>query len=117
MSQPTTITLEQVKAQLRTTHDLDDELLERLLAAAQQECLRFLGRRQLPTLPYEVPLDSEGCPTSEEVPSSEDPVAPDVATGIILMIQADYEGDPAQRQAYRDAAEGLWMPYRIGLGV
>ena len=117
MSQPTTITLDQVRAQLRVTHELDDDLLQRLLASAEQECLRFTGRRQLPTLPYEFPVDSDGCPTSEEVPSSEDPVAPDIVNGIILMIQADYEGDPLERQQYRAAAESLWMPYRIGLGV
>lgn len=117
MTQATTITLAEVKAAIRSTQDADDTLLQRLLDAATQECLRFLGRTELPTLPAEYPVDSDGELLSEEIPSSEDPVAPEVVNGIILLVQADYEGDPLQRGAYRTAAESMWQPYRIGLGV
>ena len=119
MNQATTISLDVVKRALRVTHDHDDEDLERRLRSAEQECLRYTGRSQLPTLPVDYPGTSE-CPSdtvSEDVPSSEDPVAPDVVEGIILMVQAGYEGDPQDRGSYRKGAEALWAPYRMGWGA
>lgn len=108
------VTLQQVKEALRQTHGDDDNLLTRLIASAESECLRFLGRTELPTLPVEYPeVSSDGALVSEEVPSSGDPVAPDVVNGIILMVQADYDGDPLQREKLRTAAEALWMPYAV----
>lgn len=141
MTQPTTITLDHVRRALRMTHTADDAHLQDLLDSATQECLRFLNRSQLPTLPHDMPRyphpeadaspywpgypgtywssseSSSSSESDEDVPSSEDPVAPDVVRGIILLVQADYEGDLAQRGAYRSAAETLWQPYRIGMGV
>lgn len=108
------VTLQQVKETLRQTHSDDDNLLTRLIASAESECLRFLGRTELPTLPVEYPeVSSDGALVSEEIPSSGDPVAPDVVNGIILMVQADYDGDPLQREKLRTAAEALWMPYAV----
>ncbi len=116
-----TITLQDVKEALRQTQDLDDALLTRLLSSAIQESLRFLGRSELPTLPFEYPYainsDDEVSELSEEVPSSEDPVTPDVANAVILLVQADYCGDPEKRPMLRSAAESLLMPYRVGLGI
>jgi hypothetical protein len=138
MIQATTITLEQTRKALRMTHTADDEELQRLLDAATQECLRFLNRSQLPTLPHDMPRyplpragdvlypgwpgtywdgSSSSSSESEDTPSSEDPVAPDVAEGIILLVKAGYEGDLLKRGIYRAAAEALWQPYRIGMGV
>lgn len=121
MSQATTITLEAVKRAIKVTQDLDDEDLLRLLKSAEQEALRFLNRRELPTLPLEYPVDDDGDSSSEspseETPSSEDPVAPDVENAVILLVRADYEGDPTKRKIHRDAAETLLTPYRIGWGV
>jgi len=88
------MTLEEVKDALRVSGNQDDDLLERLLASAVSECLRFTGLEE---------LDS----SSEE----------DLWQGIIVMIHADYDGDPKVRNEYRRAAESLWMPYRTGLGV
>lgn len=108
------VTLTQVKAALRQTHSDDDALLTRLIASAESECLRFLGRTELPTLPLEYPeVSSDGSLVDEEIPSSGDPVAPDVVNGIILMVQADYDGDPLMRDKLREAAEALWMPYAV----
>lgn len=110
----TYVTLQQVKDALRQTHTSDDNLLTRLIASAEAECLRFLGRTELPTLPVEYPeISSDGSLIDEEIPSSEDPVAPDVVNGIILMVQADYDGDPLMREKLRAAAEALWMPYAV----
>lgn len=88
------MTLEEVKDALRVSGNQDDDLLERLLASAVSECLRFTGLEE---------LDSR----SEE----------DLWQGIVVMIHADYDGDPKVRNEYRRAAESLWMPYRTGLGV
>lgn len=108
------VQLEDVKADLRIIHDDDDLLLQSLIDSAEQECMRFLNRSQLPTLPLEYP---DEC-SSEEVPSDGDPVAPDVVRGIVLMVRSDYdEVDPLKRPQWRAAAEALWMPYRTGLGV
>lgn len=108
------VTLTQVKEALRQTQNSDDNLLTRLIASAEEECLRFLGRTELPTLPVEYPvISSDGSLVSEEVPSSGDPVVADVVNGIILMVQADYDGDPLMRDKLRQAAEALWMPYAV----
>lgn len=119
MSQATTISLADVKRALRVTHDYDDEDLARRLRSAEQECLRYTGRSELPTLPVDYPgiSDCISDAISEDVPSSEDPVAPDVVEGIILMVQAGYEGDPQDRASYRKGAEVLWAPYRLGWGA
>ncbi len=110
----TYVSLEQVKKTLRQTHDEDDDLLERLIASAEQECLRYLGRTELPTLPVEYPeVSSDGSLIDEETPSSGDPVAADVINGIILMVQADYDGDPLNRDKLREAAQNLWNPYAV----
>ncbi len=110
----TYVTLEQVKKTLRQTHDADDDLLLRLIASAEQEALRYLGRTQLPTLPVEYPeVSSDGSLIDEEIPSSGDPVAQDVVNGIILMVQADYDGDPMNRDKLREAAQNLWNPYAV----
>jgi len=120
MPQATTISLSDVKAALRIVHSYDDDDLTRRLRSAEQECLRYLNRTELPTLPYDYPVDLDTeCPTnlSEQVPTSEDPVSPDIVEGIILIVQAGYEGDPTKRDLYRKGAEQLWNPYRIGWGV
>lgn len=121
MTQASTITLQQVKGALKVTHAYDDADLDRLLKSATQEALRFMGRKELPTLPLDTPVDLDGDCSSEvvpeEIPSSEDPVADDVANAIILLVRADYEGDPKDRKAYRDGAESLLWPYRISIGV
>lgn len=113
------VTLTQVKQHLRTTHDEDDDLLARLIESAEQEAKRFLDRTELPTLPVDYPplYDSSSSELPEDVPSSGDPVPQDVVTAIILLVQADYDGDPTKRITYRTAAESLLMPYRTELGV
>lgn len=94
--------LAEVKLALRITHSSDDDLLNRLLQSATRECLRFLNSDELPV---------------DQSSSNEIDIMPDVFQGIILMVQADYEGDPTKRDIYRKAAESLWMPYRIEVGV
>ena len=92
------VTLTQVKQALRQTHDEDDELLERLIQSAETECRNFLGLDELPLI-----VDDQS--------SSVEILPHDITNGIILMVQADYDGDPLMRDKLRAAAESLWMPY------
>lgn len=89
------LTLDTVKDALRVTHDSDDALLYRLIESGKRECLRF--------------LDIEALPDFADYP--------DLEQGIILMIQADYDADPLERNNYRRAAETLWMPFREELSA
>jgi hypothetical protein len=113
------ITVGEVKQYLRVIGTADDALLHLLIDGAEQEACRFLNRENLPTLPLEYPAESssEG-PYSEEIPSSEDPVAPDVVIAVCLLVKADYEATtPAEVEGYRKAAETKLQPYRRALGV
>jgi hypothetical protein len=113
------ITLATLKSYLGVIGTGDDPLLQTLLDSAEQEACRFLNRENLPTLPLEYPPDSssEG-PYSEEVPSSEDPVAPDAVVAVCLLVKADYEATtPDEVAGYRKAAETKLQPYRRALGV
>lgn len=115
-----TISLAVVKEALRVTHTSDDAMLQRLTDGAEQEAMRFMNRTQLPTLPQDYPplCDSDGNLVSEVVPSSEDPVAPDVVTAVLLLVQAVYDATtPDEIAKLRACAETKLMPYRVGLGV
>lgn len=107
------INLQDVKQVLRVIHSADDEMLQQLLDAAEDEACRFCNRTQLPTLPVDSPSSS----SSEDVPSSEDPIAPSVFTAVVCLVKADYEATPAEALHLRNLAETKLMPYRIGLGV
>lgn len=113
------ILLADVKKSLRVTHTSDDDLLQRLIDSAELEVKRFLNRAQLPTNPLDYPEMSSNFDyiSSEEIPSSGDPVAPDIYQAVILMVQADYDGDAKDRIALRTCAEALMMPYRTEIGV
>lgn len=108
------ISLATIKADLRVTHNADDALLQVLLDAAEDECLRFLNRTQLPTLPVDNPDDL----SSEDVPSSGDPLAPSVYAAVCLLMRALYDTNTADEiTKLRHCAETILMPYRVGLGV
>lgn len=84
--------IDDVKKTLRVTQTSDDDLLNRLCDSATMEYLRFIGA--------EIPTDMTTVTVEE-----------DALNGIILMVQADYDGDPLMREKLRSAAEALWMPY------
>lgn len=94
--------LADVKRHLRVTHDNDDELITRLIGSALRESLAFLNSADLPPVP--------GSPVDLDIPE-------DVFQAVVLLVQADYDADPAKRPVYRSAAEQLLMPYRTGMGV
>lgn len=101
--------LDDVKAALRVTHSLDDALLTRLISSATREYFAFVDPDQLPVGPE---IES-----SSDSPDGEAFVPEDAFNGIVLMVQADYDASPLDRERIRQAAERLWMPYRKGLGL
>lgn len=108
------ITLDRIKRDLRMTHDDDDALLQDHLDASEGEALRFLNRTQLPTLPVDYPSES----SSEDVPSSEDPIAPEVFSAVCLLVRSKYDAaSPDDIAKLRAAAETLLHPFRLCLGV
>ena len=88
------LTLADVKASLRVTHSEDDSLLTRLQASATNEAMRMLD---------------DSAMTVGALPAVAD-------QAIVLLVQADYDGDPEKRPAYRRAAEQLIYSYR-SLGI
>lgn len=87
--------LAHVKAHLRIDGDESDELLKRLIASATSECRAYM---EIDEGDYR--LDK-----------------PDVITGIVLAVQADFDGDPAKRRAYIAAARSLWDLHAPHAGV
>lgn len=75
-----------VRRRLRVIGTHADADLQQALDGAEQEACRYLNRTQLPTLPQDWP-DSA---SSEPAPSSDDPVAPDVVDGVLLLVLAEY---------------------------
>lgn len=80
--------LDDVKAALRIDGTTDDALVARLIASATQEYLHFTQ-----------------ADTEASIPA-------DAMNGIILMVKADYDADPKDRDLYRSRAESLWWPHR-----
>ena len=89
-------TLSDCKAFLRVTHDDDDALLTRLLGSATREALAWMDDDRLPDVPG---------------PAVEMDIPEDVLQGIFLLVQADYDGNPEKRDAFRKAATSLLRPY------
>ena len=89
-------TLSDCKAFLRVTHDEDDALLTRLIGSATREALAWMDDDRLPDVPG---------------PAVAMDISEDVLQGIFLLVQADYDGNPEKRDAYRKAATSLLRPY------
>ena len=87
--------IDDVKLHLRISGTDSDALLTRLINSAVREFINFTGI------------------TAASVIAAEE----DAVNGIILAVQADYDGDPAKRGVYMAAAHALWMPYRVNMGV
>lgn len=89
------LTLAEVKAAISVTHGDDDALIQRLMNSAARECaLVKYGE----------------VPDYSAVDAVDDPLTvPELAQGIILMVRADYEADPAEREKYLASAKSLWL--------
>lgn len=113
------VTVEEIRAFLRIIHTDDDDLLQILIDGAEDEAKRFVNRTQLPTLPLDYPpvYNSSSSEIPEDVPSSEDPIAPSVRMAIYYLVQSKYEGTkPEDVARIRQSAETLLWPYRTELG-
>lgn len=105
------VTLDEMKAYLRITHNADDVLLQSLIDGAEDEALMYLDRESLPKRG-----DSASDEADSNLPdpaSDADDLAPVVRIGIYLIVQSLYEGkDASEVDACRRAAETKWQPYR-----
>mgnify|MGYP003600274054 CR=1 FL=1 len=87
------IALSLVKKDLRVVHTDDDELLQTLLDAAEDEALRFMNLTTLPA-------------------------SPSITSAVFLLVRSKYDAEDADAIArLRDCVETLLMPYRIDLGM
>lgn len=114
------IPLADVKQRLKVIGTADDADIERAIESAEGEIIRYTGRSELPTLPLDYPpsFDSSSSEIPEDVPSSEDPVAPEVFDAVCLLVRASYEAvDAAEITALRRAALAKVDPFRTGLGA
>lgn len=103
------MTLDDIKRDLRVTHDDDDALLEVLIASAKDQALRFIDQDELPTV--EVDSSSSSSIGALEYPGS-------IRTALILLVRCLYDpADAKEIEATRKAAETMLMPYRAGLGA
>ena len=106
------MTLDDIKRDLRVTHDDDDALLETLLASAKDQAMRFLDLTELPA----VEVDSSSSSSSSSIGSLEYPGS--IRTALILLVRCLYDpADAKEIEATRKAAETMLMPYRTGLGA
>jgi hypothetical protein len=113
----TTVTVAEAKQNLRVIHASDDALIEQLISDAEDECLQYLNRDALPRKGAPYP---DECDTAQvlEVASDADDLPGSLRRGILLIVQAGYEGkSPEEVQKIRAAAEVLWHPFRAHLGV
>ncbi len=114
------IDLNAVKKRLKVIHNADDDDIRRAIEAAEGEIIRYTGRTELPTLPLDYPpeFDSSSSEIPEDVPSSEDPVAPEVFDAVCLLVRASYEAvDAGEIELLRKAALVKVDPFRTGLGA
>ena len=90
------ITLADAKSYLDVIHTYDDDKLQNLLDAAEDEAARFLNVASLTEY--------------TELPWA-------IYIGVLLFLQSNYEASPDDMPKLRSAAESKLMPYRVEMGV
>ena len=90
------ITLADAKSYLDVIHTYDDDKLQNLLDAAEDEAARFLNVASLTEY--------------TELPWA-------IYIGVLLLLQSNYEASPDDMPKLRSAAESKLMPYRVEMGV
>ncbi len=95
------IALDQAKQFLDVIHDEDDNTLQLLLDAAEDESCQFLGRDSLASLVDEA---------TAKLPAS-------IYMAVLILLQSNYQAAPEDIPALRAAAEIKLTPYRIGWGI
>lgn len=97
------ITLCEAKSFLDVIHSGDDDKLQLLLEAAEDEAKQYLNRDNL----------EEWDSTNEGV----DLVPGSVLIGILLLLQSNYQSTPEEMEQLRKVAEMKLTPYRLEMGV
>ena len=111
------VTLAQVKRHLRVTHTGDDELIQNLLDAAEDELKQYLDRDEIPRQDDPCNGDCQSDSTLDPASDSDD-IAPCLRTAVFLLVQAMYEGaTPDEMGQARMVAWNMARPYRCRLGV
>lgn len=112
----TTVTVAEIKENMRIRHDSDDALLQRLIENAEDECRQFLNRRQLPEVD---PESNSPLSESESEPVSDSStLAASVRQAIYILVEAAYDRlEGSDLKTFREAAETKMFPYRVDLGV
>ena len=90
------ISLADAKKFLDVIHNSDDDKLQLLLDAAEDEAAKF--------------LNVDALDEWTELPFS-------ILIGTLLLLQANYQAPPDDIPKLRSAAETKLMPYRIEMGV
>jgi hypothetical protein len=98
-----TTTLEEAKSFLDVIHSADDDKIQLLLDAAEDEARAFLNREDLEEWNSNI--------------SSADPVPGSVKIGVLLLLQSNYQATPDEAEQLRKVAEMKLQPYRIELGI
>lgn len=105
------IDLQVAKNYLDVIHSADDDKLQLLLDAAEEEALQFMDRDS-----YAFWSDSCCSSSSEEI-SSDAALPADVQLGILILLEASYQSSPDDAEQLRKVAETKLMPHRCRLGV
>lgn len=112
------LTLGDVKKYLDVIHSADDDKLQMLLDAAEDEAMQFMDRKNLTDWGSRCgELVSE---LASEIPSevaSEAPMPASVRLGILILVQAAYQASPDEQEQLRNVAEKKLFPFRCRLGV
>lgn len=117
------VQLAEVKAWLDVTFSADDEKIQALIDAAEDEAKRYLDRGELPRRDApccECASESTLNPSSNALDPASDTadLAPLVKQGIKLLVQAMYDQpSPDEMEATRQVALKMMFPYRCNLGV
>lgn len=90
------IMLADAKSFLDVIHNSDDDKLQNLLDAAEDEAARF--------------LNVESLTEWSELPFS-------IFIGVLMLLQSNYQATPDDMPKLRSAAESKLMPYRVEMGV
>jgi len=116
------LTVSDVKKYLDVIHNADDDKLQMLLDAAEDEALQFLDRPNLTDWRTcaEIRCDEVLSESASEV-ASEISMPASVRLAILILVQASYQSAPGQlrheAEQLRDIAEKKLYPYRCRLGV
>lgn len=110
------VTLNDVKSYLDVIHNADDDKLQMLLDAAEDEAMQIMDRTNLTE--WE---NSSCCDEPRSETASELPMPASVRLAILILVQASYQAGPGQMrhesEQLREIAEKKLWPYRCKLGI